>query len=292
MSQTIFITGANKGIGLSFVKKYLGNASAGDRVIAATRKPLKDCPELAQVFKKQKEIHREVKTKDGHKEPILIHVELDVASVQSIKQLPSQLMAKGVESISLLINNAGVLQRDEGIESENQSLESLAQSMAHHHTTNAIGPVLVTKALVNFLKPNSKVVNVTSRMGSIEDNTSGAYYGYRCSKAAVNMLTKSMAVDLKSRKIAVGCVHPGFVATDMTGGNGSLAPERTSLAISNWKLLAPFGIVPEDLFLIKSAAMCYPLASFVGAYLSNKLPEVLSLPKHLNALKDARRNYI
>lgn len=221
--KTIFITGANKGLGLSFVKKYLKMVESDPtvgRVVAASRRPVKECKELAQIIRKQ----------DG----LVLHVELDVDSVDSIKQLPSKLKAKGVEEITILINNAGVLHRDEGIQSETQSLESLAQSMRDHFTTNAIGTVLVTKALLPFLKPVSKVINVTSRMGSIDDNTSGAYYGYRMSKTAVNMATRSMAVDLKSRKIAVACVHPGFVATDMTGGNGSLTPdESVDLMVKN-----------------------------------------------------------
>ena len=75
---------------------------------------------------------------------------------------------------------------------------------------------------------NQKVAILTSLMGSISDNTSGAYYGYRMSKSAVNMATKSLAFDLAAKNSHVIAVHPGMVATDMTGGRGIPASESVS----------------------------------------------------------------
>ncbi len=83
-----------------------------------------------------------------------------------------------------------------------------------------MGPLRVTHALIANLSQGSKVGIVTSRMGSIDDNSSGGYYGYRMSKAAANMAGVSLARDLEDRGIAVGLLHPGMVATEMTGNNG------------------------------------------------------------------------
>ena len=92
-----------------------------------------------------------------------------------------------------------------------------------------MGPLRLTHALLGNLESGSKIAVVTSRMGCISDNTSGSRYGYRMSKAAVNMAGVSLAVDLRHRGIAVIILHPGFVRTDMTGGDGLIdAPESAS----------------------------------------------------------------
>ena len=117
-----------------------------------------------------------------------------------------------IESIDLLINVAGILQ----IESiEDMNFNTIFEQL----DVNALGPLRVTMALLPKLKMNSKVAMITSRMGSIEDNTSGGRYGYRMSKAALNAASKSLAHDLKSQGIAVGIYHPGFVQTEMTDFN-------------------------------------------------------------------------
>ena len=89
---------------------------------------------------------------------------------------------------------------------------------------NAIGPLRVTHALLPNLHDGSKVAIITSRMGSIADNGSGGYYGYRASKAAVNAIGKSLAVDLAPRGVSVYLLHPGYVATDMVDGHGDITP--------------------------------------------------------------------
>jgi NAD(P)-dependent dehydrogenase (short-subunit alcohol dehydrogenase family) len=97
--------------------------------------------------------------------------------------------------------------------------------MEHQFRVNALGPLRVTAGLLENLARGSKVGIVTSRMGSIDDNTSGGHYGYRMSKAAANMAGASLARDLADRAIAVALLHPGYVATDMTGGEGVPAEE-------------------------------------------------------------------
>eukprot|EP00198_Chlamydomonas_reinhardtii_P006500 XP_001695836.1 predicted protein [Chlamydomonas reinhardtii] len=105
--------------------------------------------------------------------------------------------------------NAGILRED--------SLEDIDMAVLREQfEVNSLGPLRTYLALQDKLADNAKVCIVTSRMGSIEDNGSGGDYGYRMSKAAVNMAGKTLSVDLKKKGIAVGILHPGFVATDMT----------------------------------------------------------------------------
>jgi NAD(P)-dependent dehydrogenase (short-subunit alcohol dehydrogenase family) len=99
------------------------------------------------------------------------------------------------------------------------------EGMREQFEVNALGPLRVTAALLGSLGEGSKVAIITSRMGSVADNTSGKMYGYRMSKAAVNMAGVSLARDLAPRGIAVALLHPGMVATEMTGGRGISAEE-------------------------------------------------------------------
>jgi NAD(P)-dependent dehydrogenase (short-subunit alcohol dehydrogenase family) len=92
---------------------------------------------------------------------------------------------------------------------------------------NAIAPLFLTRALASRLHPGSKVALITSRMGSIGDNTSGRYYGYRMSKAALNAAGVSLAHDLKPRGVAVVILHPGSVRTEMTRGQGMIEPDES-----------------------------------------------------------------
>jgi NAD(P)-dependent dehydrogenase (short-subunit alcohol dehydrogenase family) len=119
-----------------------------------------------------------------------------------------------------LINNAGIL--------ENVSLKNLDfNSIRQQFEVNALGSLRLTQALLVNLKQGSKVIMMTSRMGSIEDNTSGGSYGYRMSKVALSMAGKSLSVDLKPQRIAVAILHPGLVKTRMTGFTDSgITPEQ------------------------------------------------------------------
>jgi NAD(P)-dependent dehydrogenase (short-subunit alcohol dehydrogenase family) len=143
---------------------------------------------------------------------------VDVASADGARTLAR---AVGERKIDLLINNAGILAEESLAELDFDSIE-------RQFMVNALGPLRVTEALLPRLGRGAKLGLITSRMGSIEDNGSGGYYGYRMSKAALNAAGKSLAIDLKPRGVAVAILHPGFVRTEMTAMHGSVAPEEAA----------------------------------------------------------------
>lgn len=188
----ILITGANRGIGLELCRQL---ADRGDEVIAVCRKAGKRLNAL------------NLRVIEG----------VDVSNAESVYGLQNK---SGIDGLDWLINNAGILSIER--------LENLDfEAMERQYAVNALGPLRVTAALLPKLGPGSKVGIITSRMGSIEDNTSGGSYGYRMSKAAVNMAGMSLARDLEKQRIAVALLHPGMVATDMTGGRG-VTPEHSA----------------------------------------------------------------
>ena len=118
----------------------------------------------------------------------------------------------------MLINNAGILRRDAFGELD-------YDAMLEQYRVNALGPLRVTEALAGNLRAGSKVAIITSRVGSIDDNASGGNWGYRASKTAVNMIGRNLMHEFRPRGIAVALLHPGLVATDMTGRQGIPASE-------------------------------------------------------------------
>ncbi len=191
------ITGANRGIGLAFCAQLL---QRGDEVIAVCRGRSQALEELG--------------IKSGSDLRIIEGV--DVTSDEQVARLADALSG---DKLDLLINNAGIM--------ASVTLEKLdIASVQRQFEINAVAPLRVTHALLGHLSNQAKVAIVTSRMGSIDDNDSGGSYGYRMSKAAANMAGRSLSVDLQERGIAVALLHPGWVRTDMTGGNGLIdAPE-------------------------------------------------------------------
>lgn len=185
---TVVVTGANRGIGLEFVKQYLAK---GDKVIALCRNT---SDELSQ---------------SGAK----VVDKVDVGSPECLEKiLPTLSDLK----IDLLINNAGVF--------ANESLEHMSSStLEYQFRVNAMGPVMVTQMLRQQLVKGGKVALITSRMGSVTDNTSGGYYGYRMSKAALNIAGVSLAHDLKEQQVAVALLHPGYVQTEMVNNSGDIS---------------------------------------------------------------------
>ncbi|MFT5587705.1 MAG: NAD(P)-dependent dehydrogenase (short-subunit alcohol dehydrogenase family), partial [Cognaticolwellia sp.] len=149
---------------------------------------------------------------------VQVQVGLDVADADSIEGLLESL--NGVK-LDWLLNNAGTMERTF---LGNMNFESAMRQF----TVNALGPLRVTEAMLPQLKAGSKVGIVTSRMGSISDNTSGGQYGYRMSKAAVNAAGVSLARDLLPQKIAVALLHPGYVQTDMTDRRGNVSPAASA----------------------------------------------------------------
>ncbi len=188
------VTGANRGIGLELTKQL---AARGASVVAVCRK---SSPELDALG---------VRVESG----------VDVSKPESVVAL-----AKRLEPIELLINNAGVLRAD-------SLSDATPATVLEQFQVNALGPLLVTQALAPLMQKGAKLALVTSRMGSIADNTSGGYYGYRMSKAALNACGKSLALDLAPRGIAVIILHPGFVRTEMTGNNGLVDSKESAAGL-------------------------------------------------------------
>jgi NAD(P)-dependent dehydrogenase (short-subunit alcohol dehydrogenase family) len=146
---------------------------------------------------------------------------VDVTSDKSVNIMADKLKGRRLD---ILINNAGLL--------ASESLTDLDfASIQRQMDVNAYGPLRVTHKLSALLGPGSKVALITSRMGSIGDNTSGGMYGYRMSKAALNAAGKSLAHDLAPRGIAVAILHPGYVKTEMTSNHGSVEPDDAAAAL-------------------------------------------------------------
>ena len=202
VTMRIVITGANRGIGLELVRQCLGR---GDSVIASARDP-RGASELQSL---------------AGSSPELTVLACDVGDDESVRAFAANVTG----AIDALINNAGVM-------GAMTSLEDLDSGDAlKTYSINALGPLRVTGALLPQLRQGKgkKVLHVTSGMGSIGDNTSGGAYGYRMSKAGLNMGSRSMAADLRSDGISVAVINPGWVKTDM-GGSGAPIDVTTSAA--------------------------------------------------------------
>ena len=179
---TFLVTGANRGIGTEYCRQL---QARGDTVIAACRTP---SPELEALG-------------------VRIEQDVDITSDAAVAGLLQRLDGQAIDG---LIHNAGILERT--------SLEDLDPiSLRRQFEVNAVAPLRLTRALLPQLPAGAKVILMTSRMGSIADNSSGGSYGYRMSKVALCMAGKSLAIDLAPRGIAVAILHPGLVRTRMTG---------------------------------------------------------------------------
>lgn len=186
----IVITGANRGIGLSLARNYVGR---GDTVVAAVRETSPALSELS----------------------VELHEGVDVADDDSVTRFAAGL---GGDPIDVLINNAGIYIRS-GVDDPDWD------GMRRQFEVNALGPLRMTRALIPHLREGSKVAIVSSRVGSMADNGSGGSYGYRMSKAAVNMAGVNLAIDLKPKGIPVLLLHPGMVRTDMVRASEAVEPE-------------------------------------------------------------------
>lgn len=191
--QHIVITGGNKGIGLALVQQHLAK---GNQVTVLCRNT------------------SEALEQSGAK----VHSSVELSDLSQIQQLASKFPAK---SIDVLINNAGIF--------SNETLDDFdTDRMQLQFQVDALAPLALSQALLPALKEGAKIAMITSRMGSISDNGSGAYYGYRMAKAALNAGSVSLARDLAPRNIHVGIYHPGFVQTQMVGFAGDISPNEAA----------------------------------------------------------------
>ncbi|TDJ61950.1 MAG: SDR family oxidoreductase [Proteobacteria bacterium] len=207
MASTILITGANRGIGFELTQQY---AEAGWRVIACCREP-----EKAQALDG---------VRSDHGEQVSIH-RLDVTKSEPIKALVTSMEDTPID---ILLNNAGIYgQRDASLGNidEDRWLETFR--------VNTIAPIKVMETFIDVVAASKRKVfaTITSKMGSIADNTSGGSYVYRSSKAALNAAMKSAANDLEGRGISVVVIHPGWVQTDMGGPSALLSVEQSAKSI-------------------------------------------------------------
>lgn len=194
--MNVLITGASRGIGLAMTEQFIAR---GDRVYAVCRE---STPELTQAGAE-------------------VITGVDITRPDSLNTLRQAL--DGVK-IDTLVNNAGLF--------TNELLGELDfERIAQQFQVNSMGALRVVETLLPNMGPGGKIVNITSRMGSIADNSSGAYYGYRMSKAALNAASVSLARDLQKDGIAVAVLHPGFVQTQMVGFAGDVTPEQAAAGL-------------------------------------------------------------
>lgn len=190
------ITGANRGIGLEICR---GLKEKGFEVIAL-------CRQSSEELRSQN---------------VEVIEDIDMASPDLERQLKN---AIGEKQIDLLINNAGIMR--------STALGEIDfELVSEQFLVNSVAPLRVCQALLPNLSSGAKIAMITSRMGSMADNTSGGSYGYRMSKAALNAASKSLAHDLKERGIAVTVIHPGWVKTDMTRFSGLITTEESAKGI-------------------------------------------------------------
>jgi NAD(P)-dependent dehydrogenase (short-subunit alcohol dehydrogenase family) len=204
---SVLITGANRGLGLEFARQYLVD---GWQVYAACRDPA-SASELRQL------------TEDsGGRLRILA---IDVTDAGSVKAAAIELDG---QAIDLLLNNSGII-GPHGQTIGNIDYDAWAEVLE----VNTMGPMRVSEAFVdNVARSDRKlIVTLTSGMGSLADNTSGGSIAYRSSKAAVNMVMRSLAIDLTSRGISCVVVNPGWVQTEMGGANATLTPLESVTAL-------------------------------------------------------------
>ncbi|WP_047541365.1 SDR family oxidoreductase [Methylotenera versatilis] len=189
----VLITGANRGIGLEFTRQY---AADGWRVLACCRDP-----ESAAALQTLASASKNIQV-----------IALDVGNFSQIDSLALQLKN---EAIDVLINNAGVYPHS-------NFGDTNYEDWAEAFKVNSMAPLKMAEAFVQHIARSQlkKIATLSSKMGSIDDNTSGENYIYRTSKTAVNMAMKSLSIDLKPYGISIVTLHPGWVQTDMGGANG------------------------------------------------------------------------
>ena len=192
--RVVVVTGGNRGIGLAYCRQL---KQRGERVIAVCRQTSQELDAL----------------------DVQLEAGIELSDAASIAELTKRLDGQQLDGVIL---NAGILQ--------SMGLTNLdPEGIRRQFEVNALAPLMLARELVPLMPPGSKLALMTSRMGSIDDNSSGGSYGYRMSKVALNMAGKSLAIDLESRGIAVAILHPGLVRTRMIRFNPSGIPPEQSV---------------------------------------------------------------
>ena len=205
--HTILITGANRGLGLEFARQY---AEQGWRVLACCRNP-QSADELNLI-------------QTEHAETVHVYP-LDVSNLNAIEKLAQQL---NDVSIDVLLNNAGTYG------SPNHSFGQVDyQDWSRTFLINTIAPMKMAETFIKHVTASQmkKMIFLTSKMGSQEDNTSGGSYIYRSSKSALNAVVKSLSIDFKPLGVSVLILHPGWVKTDMGGPHALISAEQSVKSI-------------------------------------------------------------
>jgi NAD(P)-dependent dehydrogenase (short-subunit alcohol dehydrogenase family) len=217
--KSLFITGASRGIGLEFVKQFLKLSNPPQHIFATCRNP-DAATELTDLAAKNSNLH--------------VH-KLDIVDYGSYPALVKWVEDKvGDDGLNVMINNAAQYSKSAAFPKISRDV------LMNEFEVNSVALMLIQAFLPLLQKSADKVggealscsrsaiINITSRMGSIDDNTSGGSYTYRSSKCALNMITKSLSVDLKPKGILAAVLHPGWVKTPM-GGDGALITATTSV---------------------------------------------------------------
>jgi NAD(P)-dependent dehydrogenase (short-subunit alcohol dehydrogenase family) len=204
---SVLITGANRGLGFEFASQY---AADGWQVFAACRNP----PE-AMALQKMASSSRDM----------ISAIPMDVTDSDSVRYAASKLEEVAID---VLINGAGI----GGLPNQSTGRVDYA-SWAQVLDVNTMGPLRVLEAFTDNLARSERrlAVTITSGMGSLADNTSGGSIAYRSSKAAVNMVMRSAAIDLAPQRITCVLINPGWVKTDMGGPAAPLSPQQSVRAM-------------------------------------------------------------
>ncbi|KAA3646105.1 MAG: SDR family NAD(P)-dependent oxidoreductase [Chloroflexi bacterium] len=207
--QRIFITGANRGIGLELARQTL---LRGDRVFAAARQPENaiDLQELKAIYGDQ-----------------LTIVRLEVTNQAEIDTAVEQ-VRKEADGLDVLINNAGMLPPTDSLD----SLE--ADTILKTLEVNSVAPLMISKAFMGLLQngTEAKIVNISSQAGSLSARRVWeGRYSYSASKSALNMLSKTLAAEVEKDGISVVIIHPGWVSTDMGGSAAPVTPPESAAGI-------------------------------------------------------------
>lgn len=219
---SVFITGCNRGIGLACVKHILQLAETPKHLFATCRSlKAESARELKELAAKHHNLHL---------------LEFDVTNASQLTSAVEEVEKKlGNAGLNLLINNAGIYDRKGNAYGEKSSTldEATAELMMKVFETNSVAPLMIAKAFLPLIRrsasdktsscqPRAAIVNISSDDGSIELNGTGGFYQYKCSKVALNMITKCLSLELANDEITVVCVDPGWIKTDMGGRSAPL----------------------------------------------------------------------